>query len=372
MKKSFIKTLFLTLCCMCSLTACGGDNNDNNGGSSKGDDKPDTPSTEQTSFAKGADVSWLTEMEQDGKPFYNAKGEKRECMALLKELGMNAIRLRVWVDPVGGWCAKDDVVAKAERASKLGLRLMIDFHYSDTWADPSSQTPPAAWQGYTFEQMKKAVADHTTDVLTAIKAKGVDVEWVQVGNETPDGMLWNDGTTTAAKAVTGRASANAKNFAAYELAGYNAVKAVYPKAKVAVHVDRGQDLDRFTWLFDLLKSNGGKWDVIAMSFYPDEDKWQAQSTQCLSNIKTLVSRYSCPVVVSETGMRWDATQAAPMLKKMVDGCKAISSCEGVFYWEPEVYDYWKPKVYYTLGWKAYDKGAFDKSGKPTAALDAFK
>lgn len=373
MKKSFFKTLLLAVCCIFSMSACGGDNNDNSGsGTGSGDGKNDKPTTETTGFAKGADVSWLTEMEHDGKKFYNAQGQQQECMALLKSLGMNAIRLRVWVSPDGGWCGKDDVLAKAERASKLGMRLMIDFHYSDSWADPSHQTPPAAWQNYTAAQMQKAVAQHTTDVLSALKAKGIGVEWVQVGNETRDGMLWNDGTTAQAKAVTGRASANAANYAAYTLAGYNAVKAVYPDAKVVVHVDQGENQGGFTWLFDLLKKNGAKWDVIGMSFYPDDSKWQTQTDQCLANIKTLATRYSCPVVVSETGMAWDSSQAASMLKKFVDGCKAISNCEGVFYWEPEQYNYWKPANYTTLGWNAYNKGAFDKSGKPTAALDAFK
>ena len=135
-------------------------------------------------FAKGADVSWLTEMEQDGVKFYNQNGKAEECMWLLRDLGTNAIRLRVWVNPEGGWCGKDDVIAKASRAQALGYRLMIDFHYSDTWADPGNQKVPAAWQGYTYEQMKQAVANHTKDVLSALKEREVtNVEWVQVGNE---------------------------------------------------------------------------------------------------------------------------------------------------------------------------------------------
>ena len=203
-------------------------------------------------FAKGADVSWITEMEQNGKKFYNANGKATECMALLRDLGMNSIRLRVWVNPEGGWCGKDDVIAKAWRAQQLGFRLMIDFHYSDTWADPGNQKVPAAWQGYTAEQMKQAVADHTKDVLKALKDRGVtNVEWVQVGNETRDGMLFNSD-----EAVTGQVSKNAANFAAYVNAGYDAVKAVYPQAKVIVHVDEGNNLGRYTWLFGELKKKG--------------------------------------------------------------------------------------------------------------------
>ena len=227
-------------------------------GTSCSNDDNTTPEKEKTydmsGFAKGADVSWLTEMEKDGVKFYNQNGKATECMKLLREEGTNSIRLRVWVNPEGGWCGKNDVIAKAWRAQQLGFRLMIDFHYSDTWADPGNQKVPAAWQGYTAEQMKQAVADHTKDVLTALKDRGVtNVEWVQVGNETRDGMLFNSD-----EAVTGQVSKNAANFAAYINAGYDAVKEVYPKAKVIVHVDKGQDLGGLTWLYDKLKDNGGK------------------------------------------------------------------------------------------------------------------
>lgn len=321
---------------------------------------------DMTGFAKGADVSWLTELESNGTLFYDANGKPQECMALLRDLGMNSIRLRVWVNPDGGWCGKDDVVAKAWRAQKLGMRLMIDFHYSDTWADPGKQYVPAAWKDYTFEQMKQAVADHTRDVLTALKERNIDVEWVQVGNETSDGMLWNDADGADALAVTGRASKNMANFAAYVNAGYDAVKAVYPDAKVIVHLDKGNKLSQYTWMFDGLKQHGAKWDVIGMSLYPDwitDQTWQQVSDDCLANMQTLATKYGCNVILSEIGMVWNSENAAPFLKKMVDGCKALSICEGVFYWEPETYG----------NLNGYDKGAFDDSGKPTVALqEAFK
>lgn len=321
---------------------------------------------DMTGFAKGADVSWLSELESNGTLFYDANGKPQECMALLRDLGMNSIRLRVWVNPDGGWCGKDDVVAKAWRAQKLGMRLMIDFHYSDTWADPGKQYVPAAWKDYTFEQMKQAVADHTRDVLTALKERNIDVEWVQVGNETSDGMLWNDADGADALAVTGRASKNMANFAAYVNAGYDAVKAVYPDAKVIVHLDKGNKLSQYTWMFDGLKQHGAKWDVIGMSLYPDwitDQTWQQVSDDCLANMQTLSTKYGCNVILSEIGMVWNSENAAPFLKKMVDGCKALSICEGVFYWEPETYG----------NLNGYDKGAFDDSGKPTVALqEAFK
>ena len=225
---------------------------------------------------------------------------------------------------------------------------------------------PAAWKDYTFEQMKQAVADHTRDVLTALKERNIDVEWVQVGNETSDGMLWNDADGADALAVTGRASKNMANFAAYVNAGYDAVKAVYPDAKVIVHLDKGNKLSQYIWMFDGLKQHGAKWDVIGMSLYPDwitDQIWQQVSDDCLANMQTLSTKYGCNIILSEIGMVWNSENAAPFLKKMVDGCKALSICEGVFYWEPETYG----------NLNGYDKGAFDDSGKPTVALqEAFK
>ena len=335
-------------------------------GTSCSNDDNATPDKEKTydmsGFAKGADVSWITEMEQNGKKFYNANDKATECMALLRDLGMNSIRLRVWVNPEDGWNGKNDVVAKAWRAQQLGMRLMIDFHYSDTWADPGKQGVPAAWKNYDFEQMKQAVANHTKEVLNALKERGVNVEWVQVGNETTDGMLWNDEDGDAALKVTGRASKNMANFAAYINAGYDAVKAVYPEAKVIVHLDKGNNLSQYTWMFDGLKAAGAKWDVIGMSLYPEDDNWQTVTDDCLANISTLAARYNKKVMMCEIGMAWDSENAAAMMQKMVEGCKANASCLGIFYWEPECYG----------NWKEYNKGAFDANGKPTAAFDAFK
>ncbi len=334
--------------CITSMTACGGNDNPNPSGGGSGDKDEETTVT----FAKGADVSWLTEMEASGKKFYDAAGKEGDCLTILKGLGVNAVRLRVWVNPTEGWCNKADVVAKAVRAKALGLAVMVDFHYSDTWADPEHQTPPSAWSGYTVIQMGSAIADHTNDVLTALKAKDINVQWVQVGNETSSGMLWPSGEAKDTEFT---------NFAFYVNAGYSAVKTVYPKASVIVHLDRGNELAHFTWMFDGLRSSGAKWDMIGVSVYPDDSNWESVTASCLANLKTIHSRYSCPVMVCEVGMPWDATNASAMMTRLVNGCKDIDGCSGVFYWEPECYG----------GWKGYTKGAFDDSGKPTAALSIF-
>lgn len=307
-----------------------------------------------TSFAKGADISWLTQMESSGIKFYNSSGTEQECMLILKNLGMNSIRLRVWVNPVDGWNNTADVIAKAVRAKNLGMKIMIDFHYSDSWADPGQQTKPAAWVGQDLASLQASVYDHTFNVLTALKTNGISPDWVQVGNETNDGMLWPEG----------KASTNMANYAKFFKAGYNAVKAVNPGSKVMVHVSNGYDNALYRWNLDGLKANGATWDVISMSLYPSSANWPAFNSQCLTNMTDMVSRYGSQVMISEIGMSWDQPVACnEFITDLINKVKSLSNNKGlgVFYWEPEAYN----------NWKGYSLGAFDHSGKPTAALNAF-
>ena len=306
-----------------------------------------------TTFASGADVSWVTKFEYYGVKFYNDQMVERECTQLMKEIGMNTIRLRVWVNPADGWCNVDDVLVKALRAKQLGMRIMINFHYSDSWADPGKQYIPAAWANYTIDEMKVAVANHTQSVLQVLKNNQIDVEWVQVGNETTTGMLW----------PMGDAKSNMGNYAELSNAGYDAAKSVYPDTKVIIHVDRGDELSRFTWLFDGLRRNQAKWDVIGMSLYPDINGWQTANENIIANIKTLYDRYGTECMIVEVGMsRTEATVANEFLTDLFR--KAINNtekhCQGILYWEPECYTY-----------ETYDKGAFTDAGCPSIALTPF-
>src|SRR6187431_2679982 len=146
----------------------------------------------ETAFAKGGDIGWLQQMEATGYRFYDTDGKEKDCLQLLKDRGMNTIRLRVWVNPsndkASGHCSKEETVAMAVRAQKLGMRIMIDFHYSDSWADPGKQNKPAAWAKHSFSELLTDVYQHTYDVLKLLKKAGVTPEWVQIGNEIPSGM----------------------------------------------------------------------------------------------------------------------------------------------------------------------------------------
>ena len=305
-------------------------------------------------FAKGADVSWVDQMEKSGIKFFDSSGNQQDLFTILKGKGMTSIRLRVWVNPAGGWQNKADMIWMAQRAKNAGMRVMVDFHYSDSWADPGKQTKPAAWASHGISQLYTDVWNHTTDVLNGLKAAGVTPEWVQVGNETNNGMLWNDG----------KASTSMSNFAGLITSGYNAVKSVFPSAKVIVHISNGYDNSLFRWMFDGLKANGAKYDVIGMSLYPTTSNWSTLTSQCLTNMKDMVSRYGKEVMISEVGMDVNSpTIAKSFLADIIAKTRSLSGGKGlgVFYWEPEAYN----------KWQGYTLGAFGTNGRPTVALDAF-
>ncbi len=303
-------------------------------------------------FANGADVSWVDQQESNGYVFYNSSGVKTDPFLLLKNLQVNSIRLRVWVNPTGGWNNASDVLYMAKRAAAQGQRIMIDFHYSDSWADPGKQTKPAAWASHTLAQLNTDVYNHTYGVLNYLKTNGITVEWVQVGNEINSGMLWPSGSTS-----------NFSQLASLINNGYNATKAVYPSAKVVLHLANGYDNAVFRWFFDGVKAAGAKWDVIGMSHYPPAASWASYNTKLSTNMWDMVARYSKPVMICEVGMDWQqASTTKSMMTDLLSKTKALGSNGlGVFYWEPQAYP----------GWQGYTMGALDAAGKFTVAIDPF-
>ncbi|MDE6318102.1 MAG: arabinogalactan endo-1,4-beta-galactosidase [Muribaculaceae bacterium] len=307
---------------------------------------------ERGTYARGADVSWLTQLEAEGEKFYSPDGTQMECMQLLKEhCGVNAIRLRVWVNPAEGWNNVEDVLVKARRANALGLRLMIDFHFSDTWADPGKQQTPAAWADLDMEGLKAAVTAHVNDMLTSLAAYGIEPEWVQIGNETRAGMLYPLGSID-----------NPGNFSALVSAGYDAVKSVFPSAAVIVHLDSGNNQWLYDRIFGALATYSGKYDMIGMSLYPEPDTWKGTVDDMIANINHVIATYGKPVMICEVGMDYRESEACnTMLKDIITRTNNLN-VKGVFYWEPEA-----PSGYND----GYKKGCFD-NGTPTIALDAFK
>lgn len=365
-----------------TLNACGGENDSPSNTPSNTPSTPTTPTnpdpqpgSDTKTFVSGADISWVTEQEADGVKFFNTAGQERDCFALMKEIGMDAIRLRVWVNPVaygyGAWCDKADVVKKALRAKNAGQDVMIDFHYSDFFADPGRQETPKEWQGLDLEQLKTKVAEHTKDVLGALKSAGVTPKWVQVGNETRNGMMWPTGQLWT---DSGDTPNGWKNYVALTNAGFDAVKQVFSDAIVIIHLNNAwQDCD---WWFAKYKELGGKMDMIGLSHYPQTEAnktWAQVNSEALAQIKLLINKYKVPVMMTEVGVKSaDEAEAAKALTAFLTEAKKIEQCVGAFYWEPQVYGGWIPSYYKTVGWGSYDQGAFTSDGKPAKCLDAFK
>ena len=315
------------------LAACG----------SEGDpvddvDKVSPDPVTSVSFAKGADISWASEMERDGVSFSDSKGGK-DIFQVVKNLGMNSIRLRVWVNPLdpNGWSGQSDVVSMAKRAKEAGLAIMIDFHYSDIFADPGRQTIPSAWSSYSgsADKAASAVASHTTTVLNALKSAGVIPAWVQVGNETNNGMAWNAGKIDWNKSGSARYS----DYVKLSNAGYDAVKQVFPDTPVIVHIANAFSAGEYDgWFFKEFKEAGGKFDIIGLSHYPMNESgktWSQMNSLAISSIKTLASKQSCKVMICEVGVKPNVSDAANCLKSFFDSVKGLgpSVCAGVFYWE---------------------------------------
>ena len=319
----------------------------------------------QNDFVKGADVGFLTGQEKHGVKFHDRDGKERECLELLKnDYQMKAIRMRVWVNPRGGMNDKHELLAMAKRAKALGMDLMVDFHYSDSWADPAKQPIPEAWKNHSYKQMKKDVRQHTIDVLSLLKANGIEPRWVQVGNETANGLLW----------PMGHIEQNPKQYAGFIRAGYDAVKKVFPRAIVIVHLDRGHLQSLYDYNLDIVKKYGGKFDMIGMSLYP---YWAMQDhpelnpdgiiTDCMANIRHCSEKYGCDVMIVETGFEVDEQHP----EKMDEGRRQLTRvirearnetngrCRGVFYWEPQCLP------------GGYKLGAFNSNAAPTAIMEAF-
>lgn len=346
-----MKNLIKTLCVLAvmTLSSCGQNESNSDGGQ-----------TTKPAFAKGADIGWYTEMEKKGYKFYTASGTEMDCPALMKSLGFNSLRFRVWVNPEDVWNNKEDVLKKCLRAKELGMKLMIDFHYSDTWADPGKQIVPKAWVSYDLDAMARAVADHTSDVLNTLKDNGVDVAWVQVGNEVTNGMLWEKGR------VKGD---NASGFAKLFKAGADKVKSIYPKASVILHIDNAWNMDTLQWFYSLMANTGVKYDMIGLSLYPSYwneetnafEPWEEKVNQAIANIPQLIKTYNRDVMLVEFGMpAAEPQKGKEALETLWNGLKDVKRFKGIFYWEPES----EPAR------NGYALGAFN-DGKPTIALSPF-
>ncbi|WP_437089580.1 glycosyl hydrolase 53 family protein [Streptomyces sp. enrichment culture] len=308
------------------------------------DDLTFAPGTGGTTV-HGADISSLAKSEAEGGTYRTASGATADPLTVLRSAGMNYARLKVWVDPADGYNDKAHVLALAKRIRAQGMKLLVDFHYSDSWADPGKQTKPAAWASHSYAQLKTDVYSHTYDVLNALKAQGTTADMVQIGNEINGGMLWDEGST-----------GNWPQLAGLLDSGYDAAKAVSPATTVALHLAEGGDLEGTRWWFDSAVANGVRFDAIGLSYY---GYWHGALADFQTTLDDAATRYGKPVFVAETAypFRLDSEDAQENIidldGELVPGYPATTAGQtrwmndvasiveavpngrglGVFYWE---------------------------------------
>jgi arabinogalactan endo-1,4-beta-galactosidase len=291
----------------------------------------------------GADVSSLQRAQELGAEYFYDSGIPGDPLQILKDMGINYIRLRVWVDPVNGYNNKQKVVRFSETIKAKGLRLLVDLHYSDTWADPEHQGKPAAWAKHDFVQLQKDVFDHTRDVCASLKSAGLTPDMVQIGNEINPGMLLPDGST-----------GQWDKLAVLLKQGYEAIKTCSGSTQVMLHIANAGDKPGVRSWFDQAKANDVQWDVTGLSYY---SYWHGSIASMQDTVVDAISRYKKPVVIAETAYPFilsendhernsihSADQLSTEYPATPQGQAAnlravlkavrIAGAMGVFYWEP--------------------------------------
>ncbi|HEV7330490.1 MAG TPA: beta-galactosidase GalA [Flavisolibacter sp.] len=240
----------------------------------------------------GADISFLPQLEARGVKFSD-KGKEGDAIQILKNHGFNYIRLRIFNDPARdsgyspkrGFCDLEHTKAMAKRVKAAGMKFLLDFHYSDTWADPGKQFKPAAWRGKSFPELKQAVYDYTKEVMQALKDQGTLPDMVQVGNEINHGMIWPEGSI-----------GNLDSLAQLIYAGINGVRVVAPATTIMLHVALGGQNDESRLFYDNMVERQVPFDVIGLSYYP---KWHCTLEDLEYNAADLAKQYDKDVIIVE-------------------------------------------------------------------------
>jgi arabinogalactan endo-1,4-beta-galactosidase len=309
-------------------------------------------------YAIGADLSFLKQSEDRGTAFKDG-GETKPGLAIFKDHGYNWIRLRLFHTPTQLPNSLPYTIALAKSAKDLGYKFLLDYHYSDTWADPGKQFIPKAWEGKNHAQLVEAVRDYTRETMAAFREAGVQPDMVQVGNEISNGMLWPDG----------KLPANWDNLVDLVKAG---IEGVGPGPRIMIHIDKGGNKAATKWFFDKLNGYGIKFDVIGQSYYP---WWHGSILDLRENLAFMANEYHKDIIVVEAAYNWaprEYTKKAPPFPESPEGQRdfweevnrAVMATpyglgKGVFWWEPAV-----------SGARG-GRGFFDKDGNALPVMSVF-
>jgi arabinogalactan endo-1,4-beta-galactosidase len=299
---------------------------------------------------KGADWSSLLIEEKAGKTYKNAAGQTQPLETILKASGVNTVRQRIWVNPSDGNYNLDYNIRLAKRAKAAGLKIYLDFHYSDNWADPGKQVTPNAWKSLAKDALVKQVYDYTKNVMDTFQKNDLALDIVSIGNEITPGLLFPVGKLGSGE--------GAKNVAALLKSASRAIKesTLSTKPRIMIHLDNGWKWETLKWWFDTVLNSGGglsasDYDIQGLSYYPFYNP-SATLSALSSSMANLVSRYGKDVMVVETN--WPSycpnpssafpadTKSIPInvdgqaqwMKEVAKRVAAVSRGTGLFYWEP--------------------------------------
>ena len=303
----------------------------------------------------GGDISLLPEYEKAGATYRDRNGRKiSDLIPWLKEQGMNAMRVRLFVDPDKYTGSDKDpnacqdleyIIPLCKRIVDNGLDLMLDFHYSDTWADPAKQWTPADWKDLTDEQLYQKIYDYTKETLQTLKDNGIVPSFIQTGNEISYGFLWGPvGTSNPKKAFSG-SDANWERFTTLLKQAIKACREECPDAKVIIHTERVANTGVQTNFYNKMDSYGVEYDIIGLSYYP---YFHGSLSVLDTAIKSLL-KYDKDIMIVETGYpyEWevpgsthDETSTWPyseagqnkFMKDLVDECLQFDRVTGLFWW----------------------------------------
>lgn len=336
-------------------------------------DKDPEPTPTADPFIRGADLSFLPEIESYNPEFFDASGNNKDFLTILKEAGCNTVRLRLWHTPQNNHSGLEEVADFSSRVKAAGLKVYLTVHFSDFWADPGQQTTPSAWQGITFVQLKDSVYQYMKKIVTVIQP-----EYISLGNEINGGLLWEQGRIN-----------NGDNF--YELLeqAAHATRQTSPDTKIIIHF---AGLDNSDWFFDWMKYYDIDYDIIGLSYYPF---WHGKILDSLKSISDRLSGdFGKPVFVAETSypftLEWNdmtnnliglqeqlipAYPATPQgqldfMTALRENVEAMNDGAGFCYWGGEWITYKGPDSQNGSAWE--NQALFDFENKALPVLEAFQ
>lgn len=258
-------------------------------------------------FIKGMDISTLAELEKCGAKFYDF-GKEGDLFDILKSYGTNSVRIRLWNDPYdkdgnpygAGTNDLETMISLAKRAKVHGMGILLDFHYSDFWADPGKQFKPKAWENMDAAALEEAVYNYTADIMGVCRENDCIPDMVQVGNELSNGMLWPEGQIFDEDdtSFAGRVP-EYDNLARFVSAGIRGVREINPGTKIMIHLDNGGNNKLYRRWFDNYIKRGEDFDIIGLSYYPF---WHGTLDDLSANMQDIAKRYGKELVIAEVSM----------------------------------------------------------------------